>query len=192
MNYGESLGYWYLRFNGFFPLTRFVLHKSSGIKHTSDCDLLAVRPPHVFEEVGGQPDDWDLALPSLFSDGVTVGLICEVKTGRYDPVKLFPTANVQYAVGRLGLIPRQHREAAAIELRQSAVIEPSPSLRIAQLLISPDGKGGANFIGISEKAVLEFIHSRISKYKDEKYRDRHFFDSDLLQHIIAEIKRVSM
>lgn len=42
MNYGEELAYWYLRFNGFFPISNFVVHRSSGIKRTSDVDVLAV------------------------------------------------------------------------------------------------------------------------------------------------------
>ncbi len=28
MNYAETLAYWYLRLNGFFPLKNFVLHSS--------------------------------------------------------------------------------------------------------------------------------------------------------------------
>jgi hypothetical protein len=61
-NYGEAWAYWYLRLNGFFPLGNFVVHKDSVVRHRADVDLLGVRPPHVFEEVGGQQDDWDPAL----------------------------------------------------------------------------------------------------------------------------------
>ena len=61
MDYGEDLAYWYLRLNGFFPLTNFVNHrlKEKDIKYPSDCDVLAVRPPHVFEDIGGKQDRWD-------------------------------------------------------------------------------------------------------------------------------------
>ncbi len=61
MNYAETLAYWYLRLNGFFPLNRFVLHPPGGgpRAHAADHDLLAVRPPGVYEDVGGQPNDWD-------------------------------------------------------------------------------------------------------------------------------------
>jgi hypothetical protein len=31
MNHGEELVYWYLRLNGFFPLSNFVVHKSSQV-----------------------------------------------------------------------------------------------------------------------------------------------------------------
>lgn len=83
MNYAETLAYWYLRLNGFFPLKNFVLHSSrreerlgregaeqnEGYIPGADCDLIAVRFPHVYEEIGGQPrqeeaiedneGDWD-------------------------------------------------------------------------------------------------------------------------------------
>lgn len=86
MNYGETLAYWYLRFNGFFPLRNFVLHplqeRMGDHNQTADCDLLAVRFPHVYEEIGGQSDDWDPRLStwgfSLYED--IIGLIVEVKT----------------------------------------------------------------------------------------------------------------
>jgi len=59
MNYGETLAYWYLRLNGFFPLKNFVMHMPEERTQHSDCDLLAVRFPLVSEDVGGGPDDWD-------------------------------------------------------------------------------------------------------------------------------------
>ncbi len=63
MNYGETLVYWYLRFNGFFLIQNFVLHpladSEGSDKQAADSDLLAVRFPYVYEETGGQPDDWD-------------------------------------------------------------------------------------------------------------------------------------
>ena len=60
MNFGETLAYWYLRLNGFFPLSNLVLHRyPSALEYSADCDLLALRLPHTFEDVGGQGDDWD-------------------------------------------------------------------------------------------------------------------------------------
>jgi hypothetical protein len=50
MNYGEELAYWYLRLNGFFPISNFVVHRSLDVPNTSDVDVVAVRPPHVFEQ----------------------------------------------------------------------------------------------------------------------------------------------
>jgi hypothetical protein len=60
MNFSESLTYWYLRLNGFFPLSNFVLHRRNiEDRPSADTDLLAIRFPHVFEQIGGQQDDWD-------------------------------------------------------------------------------------------------------------------------------------
>jgi hypothetical protein len=184
MNYGESLGYWYLRFNGFFPLTRFVLHQSSEMDYTSDCDLLAVRPAYVYEVVGGQPNDWDPVLADLFSDGVTTGIICESKTGKYDPKKLFPQQNVKYALHRLGLL--QDVQVVSLSLANEAVVRPRKDVCIAQLLISQEGKRGRNYLAVKLGDVRQFLKDRIDKHKDQKYRDRHFFDSELLQNLIDE------
>lgn len=57
MNWSEELTSWYLRLNGFFPLTNFVVHRQQNVLYRSDIDVLAVRPPHVFEEIGGQEYD---------------------------------------------------------------------------------------------------------------------------------------
>src|SRR5208283_1256962 len=83
MNYGEEIAYWYLRLNGFFPITNFVIHRSERIPHTSDCDVLAVRMPDVYEEIGGKPEDWDQDFAMELGFDRVLGVICEVKTGGY-------------------------------------------------------------------------------------------------------------
>ena len=83
MNYGETLAYWYLRLNGFFPLRDFVHHMPDDRNARADCDLLAIRFPHVTEDIGGAPGDWDAArfegwgLPLAHP----IALIVQVKTG---------------------------------------------------------------------------------------------------------------
>lgn len=39
-NYGEERAYWYLRLNGFFPLSNFVVHKDEMVQYRADVDLL--------------------------------------------------------------------------------------------------------------------------------------------------------
>src|SRR5256885_2107365 len=102
MNYAEEYVFWYLRLNGFFPITNFVIHKSSQIEYTSDCDVLGVRPPFVYEEIGGKPEDWDPLLVALFEEGFTIGAICEVKSGKYEPNQIFQANNLHYSLARLG------------------------------------------------------------------------------------------
>src|SRR6266481_2095805 len=117
MNYGEEIVYWYLRLNGFFPISNFVIHRSSGIQRTSDCDLLALRTPHVYEEIRGKPEDWDTELANLLDfDHKTIGVICEVKTGRYSLKECFGPMYVNYATGRLGLIPHDQIHALKDDL----------------------------------------------------------------------------
>src|ERR1700722_20447592 len=85
MNYAETMTYWYLRLNGFFPLTRFVLHDyREDRRFSADCDLLGIRPPYVHEDIGGQTDDWDRALFQVvgLEEADTAAVIVEAKGGR--------------------------------------------------------------------------------------------------------------
>jgi hypothetical protein len=84
MNHGEEAAFWYLRLNGFFAITNFVVHASSDVVHTSDCDVLGVRLPFVYEEVGGRDDDWDPFLVRNLNLERPIGIICEVKSGDYE------------------------------------------------------------------------------------------------------------
>jgi hypothetical protein len=52
VNFSEQLAYWYLRLNGFFPLTNFVLHHhGTGERHSSDADIVAVRFPTCMRQL---------------------------------------------------------------------------------------------------------------------------------------------
>ena len=90
------------------PITNFVVHRSRDVPHTSDVDVLAVRPPHVFEEIGGQPQDWDEYLSGNLIFGRPIErLLCEVKTGAFDEAKLFRAERLHYTLPRLGLVASQ-------------------------------------------------------------------------------------
>jgi len=117
MNYGEELAYWYFRLNGFFPLTNFVLHAGEEVLYTSDCDVLAIRHPHVYEEVGGQPLDWDSVLLERLDFERTIGIVCEVKTGRFNTV--FNSSNVSYAIKRLGFTSNAHQTLLSANCKTS-------------------------------------------------------------------------
>ncbi len=104
MNYGEGLAYWYLRLNGFFPLRNFVVHRHSGHRRRSDVDVLAVRPPQVYEEIGGQQGDWDPFLAATVPLNRFLCVICDVKTGVFTGDDLFARPNLLAATQRLGLL----------------------------------------------------------------------------------------
>lgn len=189
MNYGEEITYWYLRLNGFFPITNFVIHRSSKIKHSADCDLLAIRFPFVYEEIGGNPDDWDNGLAEELGFDHIVGVICEVKTGAYDLKNLFRPEYVNYAIGRLGFVPSENIDTVAGQLNNVASIETPEGYRIIKLLIANDNRESAEFVYRSLNSAEDFIEQRVRKYPQEKYADRMYFGSELFQHTIHRINR---
>ena len=186
MNYGETFAYWYLRLNGFFPLTNFVIHKSEGVEYSSDCDVLAIRPPFVYEEFGGQHEDWDNWFLEHIDAGKTLGVICEVKTGNFEKDKLFRAEYVSYAAKRLGITNAQ--EDIARIANGKAIEDVGDKYRVIKLFISNKAEEG-DFIYLSLESIVQFLLDRIEKYPIEKYRDRMFFSSILFQGLI-EIKKM--
>jgi len=184
MNYGEELAYWYLRLNGFFPISNFVVHKSTLVKHTSDCDLVGIRPPHVYEEIGGKADDWDPYLIDLLDYERTIGITCEVKTGAYDPGAIFRADNLRYAIGRLGFVPQPKIEATTERLMNSSRINVKGKFQICKLLVANQEKHSGTYLFRELNSIRSFLKSRVEKYPIEKFRDRMFFGSVLFQEMI--------
>jgi hypothetical protein len=199
MNYGEELAYWYFRLNGFFPITNFVIHKSGQIHYTSDCDIIAVRPPKVYEDVGGQPQDWDVTLTKALDFTKTIGIICQVKTGRYDLRDIFKREYVAASVARLGFTSHDEANRLAQELARRPTIGAEDNCQFGKLLIAKKEAASEHFIFLSleqQEAASEhflflslehvrrFIRERIQKYPKAKYRDRLFFGSLLIQDMI--------
>lgn len=189
MNYGEEIVYWYLRLNGFFPLTNFVIHRSSEVAYTSDCDLLAIRLPFVYEEIGGNPSDWDGSLAEIIDFNNPIGLICEVKTGAYDVKDIFRPEYVKYSIGRLGLTPKDNIAELSLKLNDVPLIETKEGYRICKLLIANDQKEARTFLYKSLDEAEDFIENRVRKYPREKYAGRMFFSSALFQDMIHRIHR---
>lgn len=190
MNYGEELAYWHLRLNGFFPISNFVVHRDNDFRQGSDVDLLAIRPPYVHVEVGGQANDWDevLDLESL-SGNRYFGLICEAKTGSYSSADLFPQRNMATAVGRLGLINQERISAMATALsyQPSAEID---GVRIGKLFVSERRRQTTGpYLQRTLPEVEKFIEGRIRRYPHEKHGERMFFPSSLMQSIVARTCR---
>lgn len=192
MNYGETLVYWYLRLNGFFPLRDFVFHRSVafGGVQSSDCDLLALRLPHVYEEVGGRPDDWDDRFREWGIDlnSHTVGLIVQVKTGANDntPGDAFSEDRLIMAIQRLGLVSHKSAREVARELASKATYEihtTRPPCVIAKLFVGQEPKESEEWLNLSLHDVDEFIRRRIEKYKERKLADRLRFPDELMQYL---------
>lgn len=197
MNYGETLASWYLRLNGFFPLPDFVLHRfqedDDGNIINADIDLLALRMPHVFEEIGGQQSDWDLSKLSRFINvRIPVGLIVEVKTSqRARPRQSIP--RLERGVQRLGLLPREWAADVVEELTSSSDsvgFFTSETAIIGTVLICDDSR--VDYYSNQYSCVIglrdceRFIIHRFSSYSDEKRGARLFFPNDLIQFLASK------
>lgn len=186
MNYGEDYAYWYLRLNGFFPISNFVVHRSEGVAHDSDVDVVAVRPPYVREAVGGGGDDWDGYLTERLPFDRVLGVLCEVKTGAYEKDKLFPDWRLRYTLPRLGLVSEADCGKVAEELFKDSSVKLPDGGHIAKLFISQEPSEGA-YLHRTLGDIRSFITSRIEKYSLQKYAARMFFPSQLLQDVIDQV-----
>lgn len=186
MDYGEELAYWYLRLNGFFPLRNFVIHRSRRVEHRADVDVLAVRPPYVYEEVGGRSGDWDDYLTKQLPFDHSLGILCEVKTGAFAKDNLFRDDYVRYAFPRLGLAPTKDCEKLVGELLSTMSVALPDGGRVAKLLISQDRADGP-YLNRTLSDIRDFLETRVKRYSLEKYAARMFFPSDLLQNVIDQV-----
>lgn len=187
LNSSEEHSYWYLRLNGFFLLDNFVIHKSEGVDYTSDADILAIRPPFIYEDIGGRADDWDSKFLSQFAEDAIIGIICQVKGGAIGDKELFREPYLSYSIKRFGFT----KDIAQIieQLNQEPIAtltnELGTKYQVAKVLVTRDKpKGATNFLTIPLPHIYDFIFQRINKYPIEKYRDRNFFSSVGLQTII--------
>lgn len=191
-NYGEVLAYWYLRLNGFFLLTDFVLHQGALLERTSDCDILAVRFSHTYEEIGGQRVDWD---DQLFREigfdldaprDQVIGLIVQVKTGSNEVGEAFSDAKLTMAVQRLGFFSDEEiRRNEVIRRLASSTTMIERNYFLAKLAILK-GKTVRDdddlYFVRSLEHIRQFIKRRMSNYQ-RKYGDRLFFSDPLIQYI---------
>lgn len=185
MNYGETNAYWYLRLNGFFLIENFVVHRTEEIEYSSDIDLLGLRLPHVFEEVGGQNNDWDETLLSQLNPNLMTGIVCEVKTGGFDEDELFRKKYLRYCLDRFGFMPNLSDHTDKIFENMITFIEfEGQQFQIIKLFVSNTEAKRQDFLQLRIKHLRQFIDNRIQKYKQLKWQDRLFFQSDFLgEHI---------
>ncbi len=191
MTYGESLTYWYLRLNGFFPISRFVLHQPKGHGQSMDCDLLGVRLPHTCERIGNEYVKWDETFfkgHNIDLTKQTMGIITEVKTGRYtvEAVKgQFTDFRLKYAIGRLGLFPQQEIDGVVEQLATKPTAEHAGVLIVKLLVDShkyrPEGSQATEWLRIAAEDVEEFITDRMYTFAKHKSGSWFYFEGDLIQ-----------
>lgn len=188
MNYGETLAYWYLRLNGFFPLRNFVMHMPADRRQRSDCDLLAVRFPGVSEEIGGQPHDWDRTSFERWglSLDVPLVLVVQVKTGTEgEPGKAFTEDRLKQAIKRVGLWDRGTSNRIAEDLCKGPLLK-TDKATAAKLLIASQPTEGATYLTMKLHEATSFIRQRFEKYSEQKVMDRLFFSDELIQFLAHE------
>jgi hypothetical protein len=191
INWSEWISYWYLRLNGFFPLQNFVVHRADRGERSSEVDLLAIRPPNVYEEIGGQDDDWDETLLSVADRGRFIGLICEVKRGDdYRPETVFRPREIRYALDRLGIISRERADEVAGILTEQPRVDASESLQVRKLLIGDTLKQAAppcDFVPL--KHARDFFDGRVRKYRAEKREAWTLFHSSSWEEVLYMIEK---
>lgn len=204
VNYAEERAYWYLRLNGFFLLTDFVVHKSPiikddicNIKYRRDIDLIGIRFPYVWEEIGGQQDDFDSILPQQCGDyksyeslGKPFAVICEVKSGdNYDQDKLNISMEnqetksaIEVALKRIGICPHEEITSEYIDNFSCNRFINMGGYAVAKVLFSNSPtRDYQKYCSINLDDARKFILKRILNYIDEKQASRLFFDSIQLQ-----------
>lgn len=189
MNFAEQLAYWYLRLNGFFPISNFVLHQGADGRRTGDADIVAVRFPHVHEEIGGNAHDWDMRFGDEWeidlSSGI-VGLVVEVKSGQLDVATLTDarrTEMISRCIRRMGIFPPRRWRSVSTAL-STASIHRSGNVTTAKLLISRDPIAATTpWLSIGLADVETFICNRMRRYDHRKASDRFFFPGELIQYL---------
>jgi len=173
----------------------FVLHKSPNneenhlpltIPHSADIDIIAIRMPHVSEEIGGFPDDWDPKWEDwkIKLSEKMVGLIVEVKSGKHGyNIPAFQKNRLTNSIKRIGCFEESIIEEFIEEFLQNPIFERDKWV-LGKLLITVKKYNPTKCIRLDLKGANDFIISRIEKYQDPKMSDRIFFPDDLFQYMI--------
>ena len=203
MNYAETLAYWYLRLNGFFPLSRFVLHRNDhdalpDQQYAADSDLIAIRLPGVQERIGGQPEHWDDPLFRALGANpatCTIALIVEAKGGygAAEPGRAFEEGRLSDAVHRMGRLATDLESNVVIDrLRTHAsFVNARGNVIVAKIVIGFHFRDGGHrprqvqsHFAVSLRHITRFIQQRVDVEHIRKQGEWHFFPSDLFQYLI--------
>ncbi len=186
MNRAEIISAWYLRINGFFLIQNFVVHRQDNNSRSTEIDLLALRPPYVFEEAGGQAENWDPALISPEDQQRFVAVICEVRRGNtYDPHSIFRPREVMYAINRFGVIKKTEAFTTVSELIHRARYNVTPSFQIRKLLIGDVLKTTVppcDFMLFND--AYAFFRARADRYRTEKKEAHTLLDAYAMDEIL--------
>jgi hypothetical protein len=202
-NFAERIAYWYLRLNGFFPLTNFVLHRdgSSPISDTNmstgDTDIIAVRLPYTDEVVGGA-DGVDRAV--FRRNGIRIAdricaVICEIKGGStVDVTNLMSIRSrhrLLYAVKRIGVFDENLIEVVVTSLLNNGEWMNESYYICTRLVMDTMHVEAAQRSRIKYITLQKMDRFNIKRVASnpEKLSDWNFFNDDYIQYLIWRATR---
>ena len=175
MNYAEELAYWFFRFNGFLLLENYVNHRYNGQPYTYETDIMGLKMPNTSEVVGG-------TYLQEYCATKIIGIIVEVKSGNFNPNRIFNVENVnRQNIHRLGLpISDQEIEQVLCNSRYE-----NRDCIVEKILVCNESL--ENEILPYRTILLNDIVSYIVSRKEiiQKQQDRLFFNSNVLQFILS-------
>jgi len=115
----ESVGYWYLRLNGFLTIANFVVHPDEGPGQRTDVDILGVRFPYRRELVLG-PHPMEDHAQLVNHTNLPMVVIAEVKSRRpcslNGPWTKPPDLNLHRVLAAVGAFPEPELNLVATAL----------------------------------------------------------------------------
>jgi hypothetical protein len=183
----ELLATWYLRFNGYFTVPDFVVHKDYRNRPGgTDADILAVRFPHSCEyqrRFEFQPD------PELVTPGNRIDfVICEVKTGLCDlndPWLMAERGNVEYVLRWMGFDENDENiSRIAGDVYSRAFSEPAGSCCSVRFVAI--GKSENSVLREQMPGVKQILHSRVIDFLRRRFTtgcegiNRQHWDQDIV------------
>jgi hypothetical protein len=171
----ETLGYWFLRLNGFLTIPNFVVHPDVGVNQATEVDAIGVRFPFRREPLDASWPDH----PKVegLDDGLNPLLVLvEIKAARCKlngPWLNASRRNMQRVLTAVGIIPEgTELESVASDLYANGVSS-STRCRVSMLCI-----GSEYSQGVPEqvpqilwrKDVLPFIYQRYKRDPERKAR----------------------
>lgn len=205
-NYAEQLAYWYLRLNGFFLVSNYVYHQiqeeDDARAYNADADLLAIRPPHYYEEIPHRERDergrWRYLRAPLDSaewldayEGRWLGVIVEVKgsdNADIDEVnRAFSRGRLGISINRLGLTTRVEDGLRDLLAGDRSDYGEGFILKI----VFSQRRCGGPWMNILLDEADEFIIDRMTSAQNylAKTGSRYFFPSELIQYMIWSANR---
>jgi hypothetical protein len=168
----EKLAYWFLRLNGFFTITNFVVHPDEGHQQRTDVDILGCRFPYRKELLTKPMEDYDI-FQSI--DNKILIVLAEVKSGRCNlngPWTLPIKKNMQRVLFSVGCFQTTNIEEIASHMYDQGFYK-NDTYIIEHICFGSEKNYDLltryeNVPQITWDMVLEFIHNRFEKYRQQK------------------------